>query len=102
SGPAPGFARLEIGAVPTLLIADGRDGLRVVDVMDPTRPRLIGRAASSDSVSRAFAAGDRVILNSPDRPDMDLYDISDPTFPKSLGTFDLVQPFDNAVLQGDL
>jgi len=98
SGPAPGFYR----DAQMLYIADGRDGLRVVDVTDPSRPRLTGRAASQDFVSQVYANATRVILNSPDRPDMELYDISDPTFPKNLGTYELVQPFDIAVLRSDL
>ncbi len=98
SGAAPGFART--GA--TLYIADGRDGLRVVDVSDAARPRLVGRAASSGPVNYAFTSGTRVILSGNGRADMDIFDVSDPARPTRLGTFETVAPFDQALVSGDL
>ena len=98
TGPSPGFTR----TADHLIIADGRDGLKIVDVSTPAAPRTIGRSVSSNLVTRAYVSGNRAFLNSPERPDMDLYDISDLSKPSLIATIPLSANFDKAILSGDL
>ncbi len=98
SGPSPGFAREE----QILFVADGRDGLRVVNVGNSSEPIQIGRAPTPNTVNQAFLSGERLILNGAGRSDFHLFDVSDKANPDLIATFEAQGPFDQAVLSGDL
>jgi hypothetical protein len=98
SGPAPGFAL----RAPYLYLADGRDGLRVVDVSAPAEPRPVGQAPAPEVVTQVALSGDRALLSTPGRAEVFLYDVSSPNQPRWVNRFSLQQGFDRAVLEGDL
>jgi hypothetical protein len=98
SGPAPGFAR----RAGQLFVADGRDGLRVVDISDPSEPRPIGQAPAPDVVTQVLLSGERAVLSTPGRADIYLYDVSTPGQPRYLSAWPTQAGFDRAVFSGDL
>ncbi len=98
SGPSPGFVR----SGNLMYLADGLDGLRVVDITNPSEPLQRTRVPTPSSVKRVHLAGDRLILNDPARAELTLMDVSQPDNPTNLGTFGTQEVFDQAILSGDL
>jgi len=68
-------------------VADGRDGLRIIDVSDPSNPSEIGFYDTDDYAYGVFVTGSYAYMA--DRRDgLRIIDISDPTAPTEVGFFD--------------
>ena len=64
-------------------IADGLQGLRVIDISAPSSPNEIGQIQTARSADRVFYRGDRVAVAEASGF-IELFDVSDPTVPAKL------------------
>ncbi len=70
-----------------LCVADETAGLAVVDIVDPTRPVLIGRTDTSGIACDVSASGDLAFL-ADGEPGLRVISLADPEVPAILGTID--------------
>lgn len=126
-GPSDAFAPLGSLAVPgareavvgadgtTVYVAVG-DGFAIVDVGEPTAPRLVGerRELLADAAGGPLTGiqdvavdGDRLLVVGPAHPDEEavkaalLYDVSDPAAPRRLAVHQADYPIHNAALRSN-
>ncbi|MFX0057137.1 MAG: LVIVD repeat-containing protein, partial [Candidatus Heimdallarchaeota archaeon] len=81
-------------------VADGLDGLTVVDISDPQNPFIAGNCDTPDYADGVTVSGDYAFIA--DRASgLQVMDISDPTNPFIVGNYDNDQPFLQTVISGD-
>ena len=77
-------------------------GLRVVDVSNPPSPKPLGFLSLPGGGRRSISAqGDHVFVGSPGRV-LQVIDISDPAFPREVGSVEGLETVGGIVLEGDL
>ncbi len=81
-------------------VADGRGGLRVIDVSDPTSPTEVGSFGTIDTAYHVVSGGSYAYVAA--RRYLQIIDVSDPALPRETGRFEtlgnisglaLVQPY---------
>ena len=71
-----------------VLVADGKSGLRIVNVSDLSAPREIGHFLPQDGDVRGIDTAGRYAYLAAGKPGLVVLDISDPTNPREVGRFD--------------
>jgi len=68
-------------------VADGGDGLEIIDVSDPTNPALLGRFGDDYNYSRDVYVSGNIAYVADGEDGLEIIDVSDPTNPALLGKF---------------
>ena len=75
-------------------VAQGMDGVRILDVSDPTNPQEIGSYQNGTEITKVIASDKYIFLPTYQSPfsrtirEFTIIDVSDPTSPKKVGLFD--------------
>ncbi|HAB18940.1 MAG TPA: hypothetical protein PLX89_03845 [Verrucomicrobiota bacterium] len=73
-----------VGNLAYVAVADGEEGLKILDVSDPTRPVLVGSFDTSEDAFTVQVVGSRAYLAA-DAAGLIILDVSNPSSPRLLG-----------------
>ena len=65
-------------------VADGREGIQIIDVADVTTPSIVGSFPAQDDAKGIFVRGDTAFF-ADENNGFAVLDVSDPTLPQYLG-----------------
>ena len=97
----PSLRTFDVLAARSLVFAGRTDGLAVVDLADPIRPRSVARLSVKTPVLALAASGDRLALAA-GRLGCVLVDASDPEKPRILGSWNETGSVVHVALAGDV